>query len=84
MTTVDEDYHYLFGYAFFGLFSDSSKDGSDLPGVTKEYIVSHVVSDHEYLSTDSQARFSSFLHVRQDPFKETIYILRYSVLFMLA
>ena len=82
MTTVDEDYHYLFGYAFFGLFSDTKDD--DLPGVTKEYVVSHVVSDHEYLSKDSQARFSSFLHVRQDPFKETIYILRYSVLFMLA
>ena len=41
--TIDEDYHYLFGYAFIGLFSDVSS----APGVTKEYRISHVINEHD-------------------------------------
>lgn len=42
VTTIDEDFHYVFGYAFLGLFLELS----DTPGVTKEYMVGHVVSEH--------------------------------------
>ena len=46
VTTIDEDYHYLFGYAFIGLFSSSGLD-SDTPGVTKELVISHVIPEHD-------------------------------------
>ena len=80
VTTIDEDFHYFFGYAFIGLFTELS----ETPGIKKERIISHVITDHEPVTSDEFSALSSMVYVRQDPFKETIYILRYSVLFMLA
>jgi hypothetical protein len=42
VTTIDEDYHYLFGYAFFGLFSDNL----ETPGVKKELTIGSIITDH--------------------------------------
>ena len=36
VTTIDEDFHYLFGYAFLGLFTELS----ETPGVRKDFVVS--------------------------------------------
>ena len=58
--TIDEDYHYLFGYAFIGLFSDVSS----APGVKKEYRISHVINEHNPTTQQDQANFSSILYVR--------------------
>lgn len=80
VTTIDEDFHYLFGYAFIGLFTELS----ETPGVRKELIVSHVINNHEPMANQENSLVSSLVYVRQDPFKETVYVLRYSVLFMLA
>lgn len=81
VTTIDEDLHYLFGYAFVSLFSDLS----ETPGVKKELKVSKIVQQHQPLDKESGlANFSLSLYVRLDPFKETIYIQKHNLLFMLA
>ena len=81
VTTIDEDYHFIFGYAFTSLFS---KVSGDTPGVKRELVISHVINDHEVTTKEDLANFSSIVYVRQDPFKETVYILRTGLLFMLA
>ena len=64
VTSIDEDYHYLFGYAFLGLFSDTL----ETPGVKKEYQVGSIVMDHTPALDRPLAAFSSTVYIRQDPF----------------
>lgn len=81
VTTVEEDFHYLFGYAFIELFTELSST----PGIKKELLVANVINDHfPATETDEWKPFSSTIYIRRDPFKETIYVMRYNVLFMLA
>ena len=80
VTTVDEDAHYLFGYAFVGLF----KDIKETPGVTKRYEIGSIVNEHEPALDRSDARFSVTIYLRQDPFKQTVFIRRFNLLYLLA
>ena len=80
VTTIDEDYHYLFGYALIGLFTDVGPT----PGVTREYTVGKIINDHDPAQDREQYRFSSTVYFRQDPFKQTIYIQKYNFLYLLA
>ena len=83
VTAIDEDFHYVFGYAFLGLLPFIELN--DTPGVKKEYMVGHIVRDHlPDFDSEGWKPFTSSIYVRQDPFKETIYISRYNILFMLA
>ena len=59
VTTVDEDFHYLFGYAFFGLFTDL-----ETPGVTKELVIGHVINNHTPTTENTVSAFSSTLYIR--------------------
>lgn len=44
-----------------------------------------MIAEHDPIGdSDDQSRFSTVVYVRQDPFKETVFILKYSVLFMLG
>ena len=60
VTTIDEDFHYLFGYAFIGLFTELS----ETPGVTKELMVSHIIENHAPNSEQDLANFSLSIYVR--------------------
>ena len=68
VTTINEDFHFLFGYAFIGLFTEMK----DSPGVTREFEISHISPESE--NPDESAMFSATVYIRQDPFKQTIYI----------
>jgi len=59
-------------------------DLADNAGVKKEYVVGHVINNHDPPSDLDSAEVSSTIFVRQDPFKATVYIQRYNLLFMLA
>ena len=50
VTTIDEDFHYLFGYAFIGLFTELN----GAPGKKKEFVVSHIVTEHEPNETSEE------------------------------
>lgn len=83
VTTINEDYHYLLGYPILSKFIEFS----EVPGVTKSYVIGNIINDHdptldEDNKDDQDLSFS--IYIRQDPFKETVYILRYNVLFLLA
>ena len=82
VTTIDEDLHYLFGYAFQSLFREHSE--SDSPGISKEFVIGHIVNNHPPTTERALAGVSSTVYLRQDPFKETIYIMRYNLLYNLA
>jgi len=60
VTTVDEDFHYLFGYAFLGLFGDNT----ETPGVTKRHVIGKVLNNHEPTSDRSNSRFSLSIYIR--------------------
>lgn len=80
VTTVDEDFHYIFGYALLGLF----RDIKEIPGVTRKHVIGKIINDHEPAYHPSDSRFSLTIYVRQDPVKDTIYIRRFNVLYLLA
>ena len=82
VTTIDEDFHYLFGYAFQSLFSDPGE--SDQTGISKELVIGYIVNNHAPTTERALAGVSSTVYLRQDPFKETIYIMRYNLLYNLA
>lgn len=82
VTTINEDYHYLVGYPVLSKFVNFE----EVPGVTKTFAIGNIVADHPQTidpeNSDQELSFS--IYIRQDPFKETVYILRYNVLFLLA
>lgn len=83
VTTINEDYHYLLGYPILSKFIEFG----DVPGVTKSYVIGNIINDHSLtldLDNEEDKDFSFSIYLRQDPFKETVYILRYNVLFLLA
>jgi len=80
VTTIDEDFHYVFGYAFLGLF----RELSETPGVTRSYEIGNIINEHEPALDRVDARFSVSVYFRQDPFKQTIYIRRFNILYLAA
>ena len=58
--TIDEDFHYLFGYAFLGLFTELS----ETPGVRKEFVVGKIVTDHEPKPDQDLAAVSGSIYLR--------------------
>ena len=42
-TTIDEDFHYLFGYAFFDLVMGIKES----PGITKEFSIANIEVNHD-------------------------------------
>ena len=70
VTTIEEDHHYFLGYAFFKLI------GKDFgtPGITTKLVVSRVINNHDPAGTHNLSWISFNVYIRQDPFKETIYI----------
>ena len=80
VVTVDEDFHYIFGYAFMGLFNNQT----ETPGVTTSYEIGHIENNHSPTLDRPDASFSVSIYFRQDPFKQTIYIRRFNILYLLA
>lgn len=58
--TVDYDYHYLFGYAFLGLFTDIS----EAPGIKRSFEIGRIINDHEPALDRPNARFSLTIYFR--------------------
>ena len=60
VTTIHEDFHFLFGYAFVGLFSDIG----ETTGVTKELRVSKIVENHTPNSEQDLSALSLSVYFR--------------------
>ena len=81
VSTVDEDYYYLTGKSWLGLFGFDVDDDS---GKKTVQVVSKVISGHAPNPEQLLGDESVTIYLRQDPFQETIYISYYTILFQLG
>ena len=55
-----------------------------MPSSTREFVVGHVENNHEPTADHSLANVSTTIYIRQDPFKETIYVAKNNILLVFA
>ena len=55
-----------------------------MPSSSREFVVAHVVNNHEPSADHSLANVSTSIYIRQDPFKETIYLAKHNILLVFA
>ena len=60
VTTINEDYNFLFGHAFVGLFSELS----ETTGIKKEFRVSKIIENHAPNSKQELSNLSLSVYLR--------------------